>query len=160
MAEEVKTPKVKKIAKQDLTYYEGIGRRKSGIARVRIYLPKKGSVVMGEVTHKAGTYIVNGKPLEKAFISKADQIVCKKPLLICDSVDQYVVIVKSLGGGITSQIGAITLGLARALVKVPSTDLRLKLKTEGLLSRDSRIRERRMVGTGGKSRRMKQSPKR
>jgi small subunit ribosomal protein S9 len=160
MAEEVKTPKVKKAPKQDLTYYEGVGRRKSAVARVRIYIPKKGSVVMGEVTHKSGAYIVNGKTLEKAFISKADQIMCKKPLLVCDSVDLYVVMVKSLGGGISSQIGAITHGLARALVQIPSTDLRLKLKTEGLLRRDSRIRERRMVGTGGKSRRMKQSPKR
>ncbi len=160
MAEETKTPKVKKASKQDVTYYEGVGRRKSAIARVRIYIPKKGNVVIGETTHKAGTYIVNGKSLDKVFISKADQIVCKKPLLICDSVDQYVVIVKSLGGGLTSQVGAIVHGLARALVQIPSTDLRAKLKTAGFLTRDSRIRERRMVGTGGKSRRLKQSPKR
>jgi len=160
MAEEVKAPKTKKAAKQDLTYYEGVGRRKSAIARVRIYLPKKGSIIFKEVTYKAGAYIVNGKVLEKAFISKADQIVCRRPLVICDCVDQYVVMVQSLGGGISSQIGAIAHGLARALVQIPSTDLRLKLKTEGLLRRDSRIRERRMVGTGGKSRRLKQSPKR
>lgn len=160
MAEEVKAPKTKKASKSTATYYEGVGRRKSAIARVRIYLTKKGSVVLGETTHKGGTFIVNGQPLEKEFISLADQMLCKKPLVVCDSVDLYVVTVKSLGGGRTGQVDAISHGLARALVQIPAADLRHKLKAEGLLTRDSRIRERRMVGTGGKSRRLKQSPKR
>lgn len=160
MAEEVKTPKTKKAPKQTLSYYEGVGRRKSAVARVRVYLPKKGTVVMGDVTHKAGAFILNGKPLEKVFISNADQIMCRKPLVVTDSVEQYVVMVKSLGGGVSSQVGAIIHGLARALVQVPSTDLRLKLRGEGFLTRDARIRERRKVGTGGKARRKKQSPKR
>ncbi|MBP6994432.1 30S ribosomal protein S9 [Candidatus Woesebacteria bacterium] len=160
MAEEVKVPKTKKVSKSTLTYYEGVGRRKSAIARVRLHLTKKGSVVIGETTHKAGAFIVNDKALEKVFISTADQMLCKKPLVVCDSIDSYVVTVKSLGGGRTGQVDAISLGLARALVQIPAADLRPKLKAEGLLTRDSRIRERRMVGTGGKSRRLKQSPKR
>jgi small subunit ribosomal protein S9 len=160
MAEEVKTPKPKKAVKQDITYYEGVGRRKTAIARVRTYIPKKGAVVMGEITHKAGAFIVNGQSLEKVFISKADQIVCRRPLLVTDSVDQYVVMVKVLGGGLSSQVGAIVHGLARALVQIPSTDLRVKLRSQGMLTRDARTRERRKVGTGGKARRIKQSPKR
>lgn len=160
MAEEVKTPKIKKTAKSSTTYYEGVGRRKTAVARVRVYSTKKGSAVIGDTTHKAGSFIVDGKPLEHVFLSKAHQIGCKQPLIVSEAVDQYVVLVKVYGGGLSGQVDAISHGLARALTTIPSEDLKLKLRVAGLLTRDSRTRERRMVGTGGKSRRLKQSPKR
>lgn len=160
MAEEAKTQKPKKAAKSNVTYYEGVGRRKTAVARVRVYSTKKGTVVIGETTYKAGSFVVDSKPLHEVFLSKAHQIDCMRPLVVSDAASQYVVLVKVYGGGLSGQVDAISHGLARALVTIPSQDLRLKLRTEGLLTRDSRTRERRMVGTGGKSRRLKQSPKR
>ena len=160
MTEEIKPVKNKRPVKQSIVYYEGVGRRKTAIARVRAYIPKKGTVVIGDATYKSGAFIVNGRPLEKVYIAQADQNICRKPLIITDSVDMYVILVKVLGGGLNSQVGAIVHGLARALVQIPSTDLKVKLRSEGMLTRDARTRERRKVGTGGKARRVKQSPKR
>ncbi len=161
MSEQPKTPKARsKKSSKSSQYYEGVGRRKSAVARVRVYATKKGEVTIGEATHKAGTYIVNNKPLESVFQMMAYQVMCRKPLRVVDALEQYVVTARVSGGGLVSQTESIVLGLARALAQVPSDDLRTKLKSEGLMTRDARTRERRMVGTGGKSRRLKQSPKR
>lgn len=144
----------------DAAYYEGVGRRREAVARVRTYFVKKGVATIGEIAHKAGAFIINGKSIEKIFNRKADQLLCQKPLTITDSVDRFVVSIHVSGGGTTGQIGAISHGLARALAMEPAGLDRPKLRTAGLLTRDARTRERRMVGTGGKSRRLKQSPKR
>lgn len=160
MAETVKAVKPKKATKSDMTYYEGVGRRKSAVARVRIYPVKKGVAVIGGVSHKTGEFLVNGKSIEKVFGMKSDQIECKRPLLVTESGELYIVSAKTYGGGTSSQVDAISHGLSRALVCIPSSDLKTKLRTENLLTRDSRVRERRKIGTGGKARRVKQSPKR
>lgn len=160
MSESTKPTKPRKSAKSTSTYYEGVGRRKSAIARVRAYLTKKGAVTVGQTTYMAGQFFIQNKELANVYSSQADQALCKKPLAVVDALDQYVVMAKVLGGGPTSQIGAIMHGLARALAKVPSEDLKTKLRVAGLLTRDARVRERRKVGTGGKARRVKQSPKR
>ena len=73
---------------------------------------------------------------------------------------KYYVTVKVVGGGKKGQLGATVHGIARALAKLDADTLRAPLKKAGLLTRDSRVRERRKVGTGGKARRKKQSPKR
>lgn len=160
MAEVVTEKKPKKASKSDQTYYEGIGRRKSAVARVRIYLTKKGSATIGDKVYKGGDFIVNTKPIQVVFVTKSSQLICMKPLVVADAATQYVVSATTIGGGPTGQVDAISHGLARALALVPSSDLKSKLRIAGLLTRDSRIRERRMVGTGGKARRVKQSPKR
>ncbi len=160
MADDAKTPKARKSTKSSNTYYEGVGRRKTAVARVRVFSTKKGSATIGETTYKAGSFMVDGKLLGDVFLSKADQMRCMRPLMVSDAVDQYVVLTKVYGGGLSGQVDAISHGLARALSTIPSQDLKLKLRVAGLLTRDSRTRERRMVGTGGKSRRLKQSPKR
>lgn len=160
MAEVEKTVKPKKATKTDITYYEGVGRRKSAVARVRAYSVKKGVATVGATSYKAGTFLVNGKSIEKVFGGKSDQIDCMRPLRVTDSMELYVVSAKTIGGGISGQVDAISHGLARALVNIPSADLKTKLRADNLLTRDSRVRERRKVGTGGKARRVKQSPKR
>lgn len=154
-----KSPRQKRSPKGP-SYYEGLGRRKSSIARVRVFATKKGTVTIGDASHKGGTFTVNHKPLETVLTTQALQTICRKPLAVIDAVDQYVVFAQTSGGGSSSQAGAIVLGLARALAKIPSSDLHEKLRHADLLTRDPRTRERRMVGTGGKSRRIKQSPKR
>jgi small subunit ribosomal protein S9 len=135
-------PRVKKI---DYTY--GVGRRKSSSARVRVYRGK------GENT-------VNGMATEKYFPGEIAKKALAKPMGATETSDKYYFSAKVSGGGKESQLGAVILGLARSLVKVSSEKNRVPLKKLGLLTRDSRIRQRRMVGMGGKSRRKKQSPKR
>ncbi len=155
---ETKTTKPKK--EPSLAYYEAVGRCSEAVARVRAYLVKKGGTKIGEVEYKAGAFIVNDKVLAKAFPLLTDQMVCQKPLKITESTDRFVISVKVSGGGVTGQIGAIAHGLARALSLEPTGADRMKMRASGHLTRDARTRERRMVGTGGKSRRLKQSPKR
>lgn len=160
MAEPVKEKKPRKASKSEKTYYEGIGRRKSAVARVRIYLVKKGATTIGDKAYKAGDFVVNSKPLASVFVAKSLQLLCMKPLVVTDASAQYVVSATTVGGGPNGQVEAVSHGLARALAQIPSADLKYKLRVAGLLTRDSRIRERRKVGTGGKARRVKQSPKR
>jgi small subunit ribosomal protein S9 len=134
-----------RIKKIDYTY--GVGRRKESSARVRLYRGK------GENT-------VNGMPTEKYFPGEIAIKALAKPMGATETSDKYYFSAKVAGGGKEAQLGAVILGLARSLVKVSSEKNRTPLKKLGLLTRDSRIRQRRMVGMGGKSRRKKQSPKR
>ena len=131
--------------KIDYTY--GVGRRKESSARVRLYRGK------GENT-------VNGMTTEKYFPGEIAVKALAKPMGATETSDKYYFSAKVSGGGKESQLTAVVLGLARSLVKVSSEKNRTPLKKLGLLTRDSRIRQRRMVGMGGKSRRKKQSPKR
>ncbi len=134
-----------KTKKVDYTY--AIGRRKESSARVRIYRGK------GEST-------VNGMPAGKYFPGAVAEKAMLKPFGATETSDKYYFSAKTSGGGKNGQIAAVVLGIARALVKASTDKYRTPLKKLGLLTRDSRIRQRRMVGMGGKSRRKKQSPKR
>ena len=78
---------------------------------------------------------------------------------LTNSLDRFAIVVKVNGGGKEGQLDAVSLGISRAMLKVDDAT-RLVLKKEGLLTRDARVRERRKVGTGGRARRKKQSPKR
>jgi small subunit ribosomal protein S9 len=135
-------PRIKKI---DYSY--GVGRRKEARARVRLYRGK------GENT-------VNGMPIDKYFPGEIAKKALAKPMGATETSDKYYFSAKVFGGGKEAQLSAVVLGLARSLVKVSAEKNRVPLKKLGLLTRDSRIRQRRMVGMGGKSRRKKQSPKR
>lgn len=143
--------------KQDLHYYESIGRRKESIARVRLHIVtgKKSAVQ----SLNKGDFIINDKPLSKYFSLKRDINRVLKPLILTNNNDRFIITIQTKGGGVNGQVDAISLGLSRALCMVDES-YKSVLKSEELLTRDARVRERRMVGTGGKSRRQKQSPKR
>lgn len=150
---------VKKV--KDVQYYQAVGRRKESVARVRLHIasPKEKTVKVGEHSYETGSLIVNDKDFSVFFPLVADQQVILRPLELTGSRERFVVTIRTAGGGLQGQRAAIVNGVAKALCLVDPT-FRPLLKTEDLLTRDSRIRERRMVGTGGKSRRQKQSPKR
>jgi small subunit ribosomal protein S9 len=146
---------------KDLQYYEAVGRRKEAVARVRLYIAGKDkSVTLDGKKLSQGKIIINDKPIEEVYSSKIDQKVYSKPLELTNTLERFVITISSKGGGPQGQLEAIVHGLSRALCLVDKEENRPVLKKSGLLTRDPRTRERRMVGTGGKSRRAKQSPKR
>lgn len=134
-----------KLKKTDFIY--AVGRRKSASARVRLYKGK------GEST-------VNGESADKYFDSPVFKMVWNKAFKQIDVSEAYYASVRVVGGGKKGQLDAVVHGISRALAKVEKSKFRPLLKKAGLLTRDSRIRERRKIGTGGKARREKQSPKR
>ena len=147
--------------KKNITYYESIGRRKSAIARVRLYLSSAKAKLPKEIAGEAkkGNIYINGMLIEKYFPSEVQQKKYALPFELTDAVDRFIVTALVRGGGIHGQLEALQLGLSRALEMVHE-DNRKKLKPFGLLMRDQRVRERRKVGTGVRARRQKQSPKR
>lgn len=151
------------MAKQrkNILYYESIGRRKSAIARVRLYLSSAKSKLPKDIAAEAkkGQIYINGKYIEHYFSSVVQQKAYLLPFELTQATDRFIITALIRGGGVQGQLGALQLGLSRALEMV-SEDNRKKLKPAGLLTRDPRVRERRKVGTGGKARRQKQSPKR
>jgi small subunit ribosomal protein S9 len=116
-------------------YTWGLGRRKSAVARVRI---KPG----------AGAFIVNGKPLEIFFPTLQNQQRAQAPLGATETGGSYDIFCNVNGGGITGQADAVRMGLARALNTInPSYDE--VLRDQGLLTRDSRMKERKKYGRRG-----------
>jgi small subunit ribosomal protein S9 len=113
-------------------FAQGVGRRKTSVARVRIF-------------PGAGKITVNGKPLEEYFPHPTLQHIATRPLKVVELMGRYDVSVKTEGGGICSQAGAVSHGLARALAFLDE-DLRPVLKKEGLLTRDPRMKERKKYG--------------
>ncbi len=132
-------------------YIHAVGRRKRAIARVRLYhkTTKDNNV---DIT-------VNGLPVGQYFTIPNARLTYAKPLQLTDTLAKYSVTAKIVGSGPSSQLGAMLHGIARALVVADET-YRPVLKKQGLLTRDPRKRERRKIGTGGKARAKKQSPKR
>ncbi len=129
-------------------YVEGIGRRKSAVARVRIYPKIKGD------------YAVNGLPVGQYFRGIINaQAKYLLPLELTGWVNKFAIYAKVSGSGSSGQLGAVIHGLSRALVNW-NVELKPLLKAESLLTRDSRMKETRKIGTGGKARRQRQSPKR
>jgi small subunit ribosomal protein S9 len=121
------------LAKTDKqTYYYGTGRRKTAVARVRLV---KGS----------GEIIINGIPYEELFPRLEHRRIITEPLLVTDNAGKYNVVVKVEGSGVTGQSGAISHGIARALVQA-NEGLKQVLRQNGLLSRDSRVKERKKPG--------------
>lgn len=92
-----------------------------------------------------GAVIVNGKPLEEIFGMQRLQSVILEPLKVTDTVDKLSAIVKVTGGGISAQAGAISHGISRALVRMDEA-LKPQLRSYGLLTRDSRAKERKKYG--------------
>ena len=112
--------------------FQGTGRRKESIARVRLMAGK------GEVT-------VNGKKLDEYFGSDILKVIVNQPFAVTNTTGKYDVVVKVVGGGFTGQAGAIRHGIARALNEANS-EFRPALKAAGLLTRDPRMKERKKYG--------------
>lgn len=150
---------VKKI--KNIKYYEAIGRRKRSVAIVRLYIlnKEKSVLISDDLKIKAGEIYINSKPLDKVFSEKYKQDFLRMPLKKTNNEDRFAISIKVSGGGINGQLEAIVHGLSRALVLVDK-EYKPILKKLGFLTRDPREKERRKVGTGGKARREKQSPKR
>ena len=129
------------------TYTFAVGKRKTASARVRLFKGK-------------GENLVNAIPMEKYFPGPVNKVYWQRPFVLTETLEKYYVSAKIDGSGKDGQLDSLILGIARALSKANPEKFRPALKKAGLLKRDSRIRQRRMVGKGGKSRRAKQSPKR
>jgi small subunit ribosomal protein S9 len=114
-------------------YFEGVGRRKTSTARVRIY------------PGGSGEFVVNDKPLAEYFPRVGDMHDLSKPLAATESEGRFDVTVRVNGGGVTGQVGAVRLGLARALMEY-DPELRPVLRKRGLLTRDARVKERKKPG--------------
>ncbi|PYX19156.1 MAG: 30S ribosomal protein S9 [Acidobacteria bacterium] len=119
----------------DLVQYYGTGRRKTSVARV--YL-RPGS----------GEYKVNGRPFNEYFVTEAQRSSARQPLLSTDTASSFNVVANVSGGGVNGQADAMKLGIARALMQF-NAELRKKLKTEGMVTRDSRGKERKKYGQKG-----------
>src|SRR5216110_2713215 len=113
----------------DLVQYYGTGRRKTSVARV--YL-RPGS----------GDYKVNGRAFNEYFVTESQRSSARQPLLSTETASSFNVVVRVTGGGVNGQADAVKLGLARALMLF-NVELRKKLKVEGMVSRDSRSKERK-----------------
>jgi small subunit ribosomal protein S9 len=112
--------------------YLGTGRRKNSVARVRL-LPGDGSIT------------INHREMDEYFGLETLKLIVKQPLLLTETVGRYNVVVNVFGGGTSGQAGAIRHGISRALLKVDPA-LRGTLKKAGLLTRDSRMKERKKYG--------------
>ena len=109
-----------------------VGRRKEAVVRVRL--------IPG-----TGQYKLNGRTLAEYFPNNVHQQAINEPFVTLEKTEQYDVIARLHGGGISGQAGALRLGIARALIEVEPDD-RPALKKEGFLTRDSRIKERKKYG--------------
>jgi len=114
------------------TYFYGTGRRKTAVARVRLFA--------GD-----GAIIINGVPYEELLPRLEHRQTILRPLLVTDSISKYNAVVKVAGGGISGQSGAISHGIARALVRADD-GLKPLLRKYGLLTRDARAKERKKAG--------------
>jgi small subunit ribosomal protein S9 len=127
----------------ELVQYYGTGRRKTAIARV--YL-RPGS----------GEFKVNGKAFEEYFVTPAQRSAAKQPLASTETGASFNVIARVSGGGVNGQADAGKLGIARALM-IFNIEFRKKLKSEGMVSRDSRGKERKKYGQKGARKRFQYS---
>jgi small subunit ribosomal protein S9 len=121
----------------------GTGRRKTSVARVRL-------------ASGSGKIVVNGRAFETYFPTDTLRMVVTQPLTVTSLTGKYDLRVNVQGGGPTGQAGAVRHGIARALLKVDA-NLRPTLKSEGLLTRDSREKERKKYGQPGARKRFQYS---
>ena len=113
-------------------YFYGTGRRKSSVARVRVYAGT------GKIT-------INGRDIDDYFGLETLKLIVNQPLELTDTVGKFDIVCTVAGGGVTGQAGAIRHGISRALLEVDA-DFRQALKKAGFLTRDPREKERRKYG--------------
>lgn len=115
------------------SYFYGTGRRKSSVARVRVY---KG----------AGKIIINDRPIDEYFGLETLKLIVRQPLVLTETESKFDVVCRVAGGGVTGQAGAIRHGISRALLQYDAENLRPLLKKAGFLTRDPRMKERKKYG--------------
>lgn len=147
-------------AAKELSYYEGIGRRKTSTARVRLYVVKDESITVGGVNIPKGGVVVNGRDVEKYFPGEVAKKLYMEPFRTTNTMNRFAVSVKTSGGGLEGQLDSLVLGVSRALELVDKEKFRPILKKRGFMTRDPRAKERRKAGMAGKARAKRQSPKR
>lgn len=124
--------------------YYATGRRKVASARVWI-------------APGSGLITVNGRSVDSYFCREVLQMMVKQPFEASETTDQYDVTATVCGGGLSGQAGAVRHGIARALIKVESGELRAPLKKGGFLTRDARMVERKKYGRSGARKRYQYS---
>ena len=115
------------------SYFYGTGRRKSSVARVRVY---KGT----------GKIIINDRPIDEYFGLETLKLIVRQPLILTETDAKFDIICRVAGGGVTGQAGAIRHGISRALLQYDTENLRPLLKKAGFLTRDPRMKERKKYG--------------
>ena len=113
-------------------YFYGTGRRKSSVARVRVYAGN-------------GNITINGRDIDDYFGLETLKLIVRQPLNLTDTLGKFDIVCTVAGGGITGQAGAIRHGLSRALLQY-NEELRPALKKAGFLTRDPRMKERKKYG--------------
>ena len=113
-------------------YFYGTGRRKSSVARVRVY-------------NGTGKITINNRDIDDYFGLETLKLIVRQPLALTETADKFDVIVTVRGGGFTGQAGAIRHGISRALLQADA-DYRPALKKAGFLTRDPRMKERKKYG--------------
>ena len=119
-------------------FYYGTGRRKSSVARVRVY-PGTGKIT------------INERDIDDYFGLETLKVIVRQPLELLGLTEKFDIVVRVQGGGVSGQAGAIRHGLSRALLEYDET-LRPQLKKAGFLTRDPRMKERKKYGLKGASR--------
>ena len=114
-------------------YFYGTGRRKSSVARVRLY-PGTGKIT------------INDRDIDDYFGLETLKLIVRQPLVLTNTEGQFDVVCRVAGGGVTGQAGAIRHGISRALLQFDSENLRPRLKKAGFLTRDPRMKERKKYG--------------
>ncbi|MBP3415172.1 MAG: 30S ribosomal protein S9 [Clostridia bacterium] len=114
-------------------FFYGTGRRKSSVARVRIYAGT------GKIT-------INGRDIDDDFGLETLKLIVRQPLTLTDTVGKFDIVCRVTGGGVTGQAGAIRHGISRALLQYENESLRPILKKAGFLTRDPRMKERKKYG--------------
>ena len=132
------------MVEQHYTY--AVGRRKTSVAQVRLY-------------QDAGPVVVEDKLIEDAFPFSTWQQIINEPFTVTNTQGKYRVVAKVKGGGVSGRAGAIRHGISRALAEIDNGRYRDELKKAGLLTRDSRVKERKKPGLKG-ARKSKQYTKR
>jgi small subunit ribosomal protein S9 len=116
-------------------YFYGTGRRKSSVARVRVYAGT------GKIT-------INDRDIDDYFGLETLKLIVRQPLALTGTTEKFDIVVRVAGGGVTGQAGAIRHGLSRALLQFDE-NLRPALKKAGFLTRDPRMKERKKYGLKG-----------
>jgi len=135
------------MATKKTDYIYAAGKRKRASARVRLHKGNKENMV-------------NNQVIGRYFPGDVARAAWQQPFEITGTSGKYYITAKVAGGGKDGQLSAVAHATAKAFVKLDTKKFRIELKKAGLLTRDARKKERRMVGTGGKARKQKQSPKR
>ena len=116
-------------------YFYGTGRRKSSVARVRVY-------------NGTGKITINDRDIDDYFGLETLKLIVRQPLNLTGTLDKFDIVCRVAGGGVTGQAGAIRHGISRALLQYDA-ELRAELKKAGLLTRDPRMKERKKYGLKG-----------